>query len=228
MNSTPPVRLLTLALLSISSFVFAHTEPDTTVVQKRVYTTQAVLGMDSPQIDGKLDDKAWELVEWTGNYIENRPDENTPPSFQTKFKILYDQKNLYIGVRCYDGEPDKIVKRLSRRDGFEGDWVEFNIDSYHDQRTAFSFTVTAAGVKGDEFVSNNGNNWDSSWNPIWYVKTRTDEEGWTAEMRIPLSQIKFGNDRGAGLGFAIHSSFFPSRGTFFVAKSASGCSWMGE
>lgn len=64
--------------------------------------------------------------------------------------MLYDAKNLYVGFRCFDTEPDKIERRMSRRDGFAGDWVEVNIDSYHDLQTAFSFTVTAAGVKGDE------------------------------------------------------------------------------
>jgi hypothetical protein len=145
-----------------------------------------------PTIDGLLDDNAWNLVEWGNDFVEQRPDENTPPEFQTKFKILYDQKSLYIAVRCFDEEPDKIVKRLTRRDGFDGDWIGFFIDSYHDKRTAFGFLVTAAGVKADVFESNNGENEDESWNPIWYTKTNSDAEGWTAEMRIPLSQLKFG------------------------------------
>ena len=80
---------------------------------------------------------------------------------------------------------------MSRRDGFEGDWVEINIDSYNDKRTAFSFTTSVSGVKGDEFISNNGNNWDSSWDPIWQTKTQIDSLGWTAEVRIPLSQIRY-------------------------------------
>jgi hypothetical protein len=146
----------------------------------------------APVIDGLLDDPAWTLVEWAGDFIEQRPDENTQPDFQTRFKIIYDQKSLYLGVRCFDKEPDKIVKRLSRRDGFEGDWIGFFIDSYHDKRTAFGFIVTAAGVKADLFESNNGANEDESWNPIWYTKTNIDAEGWTAEIRIPLSQLKFG------------------------------------
>ncbi|MEM8762163.1 MAG: DUF5916 domain-containing protein [Bacteroidota bacterium] len=169
----------------------ASGQDSTEVVPKKIYVTQAIGGEEPPAVDGELNDLAWNLVDWTGDYIELEPDENTPPSYQTKFKIVYDSKFLYIGVRCYDAEPDQIVRRLSRRDGFDGDWVEFNIDSYHDKRTAFSFTVTAAGVKGDEFISNNGSNWDGSWNPIWYTKTRVDDEGWTAELKIPLSQLKF-------------------------------------
>src|SRR5436190_1758239 len=82
------------------------------------------------------------------------------------------------------GEPPKI-------DGFEGDWVEINIDSYADKRSAFSFTSSVSGVKGDEYVSNNGENWDASWDPIWYLKTSINSEGWIAEVRIPLSQLRF-------------------------------------
>ncbi|SFR33378.1 Carbohydrate family 9 binding domain-like [Robiginitalea myxolifaciens] len=162
-------------------------------VPKKIYVTAPVGDAAAPAIDGNLNDPAWDQVEWAGDYTEFQPDENTDPSVETRFKILYDAKNLYVAFKCYDPEPDKIEKRLSRRDGFAGDWVELNIDSYFDKRTSFSFTVTAAGVKGDEFVSNNGNNWDDSWNPIWFVKTATDAEGWTAEMRIPLSQLKFGD-----------------------------------
>ncbi|MGB3801466.1 MAG: DUF5916 domain-containing protein, partial [Lewinella sp.] len=110
---------------------------------------------------------------------------------ETRLKILYDDRNLYVAFRCLDSEPDKIEQRMGRRDQFPGDWVEINIDSYHDKRTAFSFTVSASGVKGDEFISNDGNNWDSSWNPIWEARTQIDSAGWTAEMRIPLSQLRF-------------------------------------
>jgi len=181
---------------------------DSEVIAKKNYVTQGIGEQEPPTIDGVLNDPVWEVVGWAGDYIENRPDENTPPSFQTKFKIVYDSKFLYIGVRCLDAEPENIVKRMSRRDGFDGDWIEFNIDSYHDKRTAFSFNVTAAGVKGDELVSENGNNWDDSWNPIWYTKTNIDEQGWTAEMKIPFSQIKFGKEENPIWGLQSTRRFF--------------------
>ena len=146
-------------------------------------------------IDGVLDDKSWDAVAWATDFIENDPDENTSPTYQTKFKILYDSKYLYVGIRSLDNEPGKIEKRLSRRDGFAGDRVTVNIDSYNDKRTGFSFTITAAGVKGDEFISQNGNNWDASWNPIWYTATTIDDKGWTAEIKIPFSQLKFGESK---------------------------------
>ena len=168
-------------------------------VVKKKYTTTGIGPEEAPQIDGDLTDAIWEQVSWGGDYIEFQPDENTAPSVQTKFKILYDSKNLYLAFKCYDPEPDKIERRLSRRDGFAGDWVEVNIDSYNDKRSAFSFSITAAGVKGDEFISNNGNNWDSSWNPD------------TAQ------SIKIQRCPGSGLGPAIHTEVFPGGGALPLA-----------
>ncbi|NNF30791.1 MAG: carbohydrate binding family 9 domain-containing protein [Flavobacteriaceae bacterium] len=161
--------------------------------EMRVYTTTSVAGMEEINIDGMLDDAAWEAVEWTSDYVEFEPDNASDPTEQTKMKIVYDDKNLYVAFKCYQKDPATIERRMGRRDDFPGDWVEINIDSYGDDRTGFSFTASVSGVKGDEFISNNGN-FDSSWNPIWYLDTNIDEEGWTAEMRIPLSQLRFGND----------------------------------
>ncbi len=184
--------------LSVFLFLFIYipsTAQDSTntIILKKSYVAMSIASEKAPVIDGVLDEKSWNRAEWTGDFIELRPDENTPPTYQSKFKILYDAKNLYVGVRCYDPDPSKIEKRLSRRDGFAGDYAEIHIDSYNDKRSAFSFTVTAAGVKADEFISQNGDNFDESWNPIWYTAANIDKEGWTAEMKIPFSQLKFGN-----------------------------------
>ncbi|SFB87471.1 Carbohydrate family 9 binding domain-like [Flagellimonas taeanensis] len=202
------VKNALLFILLLTSIVELKAQDTTNVVPKKIYVTKGLGSETPPTIDGLLDDPAWNLVEWGDDFIEQRPDENTPPGQQTAFKIVYGEKSLYIGIRCFDTEPDKIVKRLSRRDGFEGDWIGVFIDSYHDQRTAFGFIVTAAGVKGDVFESNNGANEDDSWNPIWYVKTHTDSEGWTAEMRIPLSQIKFGNEEDQVWGLQFMRRYF--------------------
>ena len=177
-------------------------------IEKRSYTTKSLIGNESPVVDGLLNDKCWDIVPWSEEFIEREPDENTAPSEQTRFKIVYDKNFLYLGIRCFDKDPSKIVKRLSRRDGFEGDWVEVNIDSHHDKRTGFSFTSSVSGVKGDEFISDNGNNWDGSWNPIWHLKTNIDEEGWTAEIKIPLSQLKFGNDKEQTWGLQVQRRIF--------------------
>ena len=159
-------------------------------IEKKIYNTKAA--NSPPVIDGLDKDECWNPVEWSGDFIQMQPEENKPPSQQTAFKILYDDNNLYVFIRAYDTEPEKISRILSRRDNFDGDMVEINIDSYFDQQTAFSFTAMASGAKGDEAITQDGNNWDDSWNPVWYLKTSIDDKGWCAEMKIPFSQLRFG------------------------------------
>lgn len=102
---------------------------------RRVYHTHRTT--DPPEIDGRLDDAVWELVPWSGEFVQRSPDEGDAPTGQTRFKILYDDANIYVAYRAYDPEPARIGNVLDRRDYFPGDWVEINIDSYHDLRTAF-------------------------------------------------------------------------------------------
>ncbi len=169
-----------LIILFIPFFAFS---------QNKSYTTKKI-NPTPPVIDGKLDDGCWQHVEWGGDFIQFEPYEDTLPSQKTSFAILYDDNNLYVAIKAYDTEPNKINKTLSRRDQDDGDWVGIFIDSYEDKLTGFSFSVTAAGSKMDGIFTND-NNEDNSWDPIWYVKTSTDAEGWNAEMRIPLSQLRF-------------------------------------
>ena len=159
-------------------------------IEKKTY--QTAFSKTAPEIDGLMNDECWNLVEWGGDFIQTQPYENKPPTQETSFKILYDDNNLYIFIRAFDKEPEKISRIMSRRDNFRGDMVEINIDSYFDKQTAFSFSAMASGAKGDIAITRNGNNWDDSWNPIWFLKTSIDGEGWSAEMKIPLSQLRFG------------------------------------
>ena len=185
----------------------------------------------APLIDGHLDDEAWAKVDWEGDFRQISPYENKPPSQPTAFKILYDDDNLYIAIRCYDSAPDSIVRHMSRRDGFDGDWVEVNIDSYHDLRTAFSFSVSASGVKGDEAITNDSW-WDASWDPIWYVKTQIDGLGWTAEYRIPFSQLRFGKQDAYVWGLQVNRRLFRkmerSSWQFISPKSTGWVNHFGE
>lgn len=176
---------LLLVALQLISLVFADE------VEKRSYETKFT--SSPPSIDGDTLDNCWNLVKWSGNFTQTTPYENQAPTQQTSFKILYDDNNLYVLIYCYDNDVNKISQILSRRDAFNGDMVEINIDSDYDKQTAFSFTAMASGAKGDEMISNNGNNWDGSWNPIWFLGTSVVKDGWIAEMKIPLSQLRFGN-----------------------------------
>ena len=178
----------------ISNLIFLSAQSnfgDSVVVKKKYATRQLT---STITLDGIPTEEAWNSVEWAGDFTQWQPNEGNSASQQTHFKILYDEKFLYIAVRCHDLSSDSIVKWMGRRDEFPGDWVEINIDSYHDLRTAFSFTLSVSNVRSDEFVSNDGNNWDESWNPIWYSKTHIDEKGWTGEVKIPFSQLRYGNE----------------------------------
>lgn len=187
-------------------FLVAQSNPgDSTVLKKKYFTKQL---NSVVTLDGMPSEEAWNLVEWAGDFTQWQPNEGKSPSQQTNFKIIYDEKFLYIAYRCHDLAPDSIIKRMGRRDEFPGDWVEINIDSYHDQRTAFSFTISVSGVRSDEFVSNDGNSWDASWNPIWFAKTRVDDKGWTAEVKIPLSQLRYGNEPEKIWGFQVTRRLF--------------------
>lgn len=174
-------------MLFLTGFIISFSQTP----EKRNYNTDFT--NTAPVVDGLPDDECWNLVEWSGDFIQIQPEENKPPSQKTDFKILYDDNNLYVFIRAFDTEPDKISRIMSRRDYFEGDFVEIAIDSYYDKQTAFSFSAMASGAKGDEAVTQDGNNWDSSWNPIWFLKTSFNGEGWCAEMKIPFSQLRFGN-----------------------------------
>jgi hypothetical protein len=185
-------------------FLTARSNPSDTIVKKKYFTKQL---SSTVTLDGIPNEEAWNGVEWGGDFIQWQPNEGKPPSQQTNFKIIYDEKYLYIAYKCHDLAPDSIVKRLGRRDEFPGDWIEINIDSYHDLRTAFSFTLSVSGVRGDEFVSNE-NKWDVNWNPIWFSKTHVDNEGWTAEVKIPFSQLRYNNDPEKIWGFQITRRLF--------------------
>ncbi|MCX6559915.1 MAG: DUF5916 domain-containing protein [Candidatus Aminicenantes bacterium] len=148
-----------------------------------------------PAIDGRLDDGAWAKAAWGDGFIQSQPYEGRDPSEQTAFKVLYDDKHIYVGVRASDSQSGKIERRMSRRDQADGDLITVAVDSLFDHLTAFVFSVNAAGVKSDQLLVNdgqsNGNEEDMSWDPIWDVATAAGVDGWTAEMRIPLSQIRF-------------------------------------
>ena len=142
-------------------------------------------------IDGRLDDAGWKDAPPSDGFVQRFPDEGKPPSQQTEFRIAYDDSAIYVGVRCFDSQPDEIRDLLTRRDQpSTSDWVHVGIDSYFDRRTAFMFGVNAAGVQSDRLLFNDSEE-DLSWDAVWSSAVRIDEQGWTAELRIPLSQLRF-------------------------------------
>ncbi len=212
-----------LFLLFTGFIAVAHAGTADTTIHRKQYQTARLKG--SPIVlDGIPADEAWGGVQWGGDFTQWQPAEGKPPSQPTRFKILYDDRFLYVAYDCIDMAADSIDKRMGRRDAFPGDFVEINIDSYHDLRTAFSFTLSVSGVRGDEFVSNDGNNWDANWNPIWYAKTHIHKGGWTAEIKIPLSQLRYGNEKEKVWGIQVMRRLFrkEERSTWQLIPQNSG------
>jgi hypothetical protein len=156
---------------------------------KKIYNSNGIIS-SAPLIDGKLDEECWKNALWKEDFVQYEPTEGADVTQKTSFAIQFDEHNLYIAVKCFDTNVKNISKINTRRDNIEGDLIVIQIDSYFDKRSAFSFGVSAAGIKMDQFISNDGNE-DNSWNAVWYAKTSSDNEGWYAEMQIPLTQLRF-------------------------------------
>lgn len=163
---------------------------------------------EQPRIDGRFDDRAWSDRDWESGFTQYEPVEGAQPSQRTAFKLFYDNKHIYVAIKCFDTNPQKIEKRMTRRDGFDGDFCGVHLDSYNDKRTAFVFNVSASGVKNDGIMTQDGDDYDDSLDPIWFVKTRFVDDGWQAEMMIPLSQLRFGKGEELTWGFQVVRQIF--------------------
>lgn len=165
---------------------------DSTRKPVRTYTTSR-LSTARPVIDGKLNDPCWATGNWSGDFTQFIPSEGAKPTFPTYLKILYDDKNIYVAIRSIDPEPSKIQRYAGMRDEILGDMVGIDLDSYHDYRTGFEFNLSAYGQKVD-LVLTNPMNWDVNWNAVWKGKVGLEDSAWTAEMEIPLSQLRFSRE----------------------------------
>src|SRR5213080_1058121 len=156
-----------------------------------------------PVIDGRDDDVVWREAQPIVGFQEWRPSEGGPPKLPTEAKIAYDAGALYVFVRAFDPHPDSIITVLARRDYFTpSDMIWLFLDSYHDRRTGYEFGVNPSGVKLDAQIYNDGNE-DFAWDAVWDVATQIDSLGWTAEFRIPLSQMRYGREREHTFGIMI-------------------------
>ena len=155
-------------------------------------------------VDGRDDDAAWRDAQVIDAFREFDPVENGDPrGFRTEARVTYDDRYLYVFVRAFDPRPDSLLALLARRDvRTQSDWLHLMIDSYHDRRTGYRFTVNPAGVQRDVYMSNDGNE-DVSWDAVWTVATQVEKDAWTAEYRIPFSQLRFSAADAHTFGFAI-------------------------
>ncbi len=148
----------------------------------------AVRAVGTISIDGRIDEADWANAPIIREFTQTDPLEGQPVSQRTEVRLLFDEDALYVAAVLYD--TGEVTSRLARRDELsETDVFSITLDSYHDHQTAFLFAVNPAGVRRDLQISTGGN--DASWDPVWDAATQRTPEGWTAEMRIPFSQLRF-------------------------------------
>jgi hypothetical protein len=156
-----------------------------------VPVVQAVRATAAIVVDGQLNDEVWLRATAATAFTQREPDEGKPATEQTELRIAYDDTALYVGARLNDREPRRIARQLARRDqDAEADSFAIMLDPHHDHLTGAWFSVTAAGVQSDAIIYNDTSQ-DSSWDAVWESAVTIDESGWSLEMRIPYSQLRF-------------------------------------
>jgi len=163
----------------------------------------AVRRTGAVSIDGRLDEPAWAEAPRHGGFTQRFPRDGTAPSAETRFAVLYDEDAILVGVWADDPHPELIRALLTRRDvDSPADAVTVEIDSYHDRRTAYAFQLNAAGVQRDLLLFDDASQ-DDTWDAVWTGDVAVTATGWTAEYRIPLSQLRFGDHEAQEWGLQV-------------------------
>ncbi|MBD3288391.1 hypothetical protein GF337_06265 [candidate division KSB1 bacterium] len=180
----PLFQVLFLTFFSFSSL--ANYPSDTgTILANRINS--------SIVLDGSLDEDIWSIVGKTDRFIQRELHEGESATERTEVAILYDSQNLYIGIWCYDSEPDELIANEFRRDFGYGDEDNFLIiiDTFHDHRNGYFFAINPNGARTDALVSDEGKGYNRNWNGVWDVATSMTDAGWFAEVEIPFATLKF-------------------------------------
>jgi len=155
------------------------------------HTVRAVRRATPITLDGALTDPAWAAAEPVTEFRQDEPDQGALPTERTEVRVVFDDEAIYVGARLFDSAPDSIVGRLARRDNqVVSDRFSLYLDPYHDRRTGVFFGINAAGTMYDGTLYNDDWN-DDTWDGIWEAKVAHDSLGWSVEMRIPYSQLRF-------------------------------------
>jgi hypothetical protein len=159
------------------------------IVRKQAHAVRVAPG--SVNIDGRLDDAAWSDAVPVTDFWQREPIEGGAPSDPIEVRLAYDDDALYVGARLFSSIP--LQAPMGRRDeGEQSEYFSVMLDTYLDRRTAYEFGVTAAGVRLDWYYPrDNEREEDTSFDPVWQARTSRDAQGWTAELWIPFSQLRF-------------------------------------
>lgn len=171
--------------------------------QEEVKQTTALKIDETIKVDGSLDEPAWEKAQEARDFIQFSPERGMPSSVRTRVKILYDDNFIYFGFFCHDPQPDRIVARVAQRDADvkPDDSVNVFIDTYRDRRNFYFFSTNLIGTQRDGRVTENGRTIDVTWDGIWKTAGQRTDFGWTVEIAVELSNLKYkpGRNRTWGL-----------------------------
>lgn len=162
--------------------------------------------MDGPiNVDGLLNESAWGKAPETGDFIQFEPIRGEPASVKTIVKVLYDQQYIYFGFLCYDTQPEKIAARITKRDAelHGDDIVGIFLDTFHDRRSCYFFITNLLGTQLDGRITENGRTRDKTWDGIWKSGGQKTDFGWSAEVAVDLSCLKYepGKNKRWGVNF---------------------------
>ncbi len=185
------LRRILFALFTATACCSPAVSAQSSSAHAGVPVVQAVRAATPVAVDGRLDDEVWLRAPAATDFTQRDPEEGKPVTEKTELRIAFDDAAMYFGVHLYDREPSKIARQLSRRDGdAEADGFSLFLDPHHDHLTGAVFSVTAAGVQGDSTIYNDS--WqDNAWDAVWESAVKIDETGWTLEIRLPYSQLRF-------------------------------------
>ncbi len=155
------------------------------------------------ELDGLVEEPAWDAARPFDGFVQVFPSAGAAPSERTEVRVLFDDRHLYVGVRCLDRDPRTVRRQLSRRDSLPySDQVQVVVDSQRDRRSAFTFTLSAAGVQQDALLSEDDVQ-TTDWDAVWDGAAAITAEGWSAELMIPLAALRFPPRQEQVWGFAV-------------------------
>ena len=189
----------------VAGVILGPDEPVVPAKAGKILHAFRVAGSAAPKIDGTLDDEVWGRAQSAGEYVQWDPDNDQPASERTLIQVAYDDRFVYVAIRCFDRTPDQIARGLARRDDSPStDTVSVKFDPRHDHQTGYLFTTNPSGLQTDYYYYDD-DRVDLSFDAVWEVRTTTNQEGWVAEFRVPFSQMRFNASPGAGQVWGLSS-----------------------
>ena len=156
-------------------------------------TMAATRADQGPTVDGDLSDRAWQASEVGTDFIQHEPLDGVPATEQTQVRVVFTDSTIYFGITAFDANPDAIIAKEMERDSriYQDDSIILLLDTFHDGRNAYAFETNLNGARTDTLVTDEGRDLNLEWDGIWSVASRKTSDGWSAEVAIPISTLRF-------------------------------------